>query len=123
MGLMEVAFSATWIGDDLDDLTATQDGTAAVPGLSAIEDPDASPRPGFISGTVEGHSGAGRILVAVNDVVVTASPALDGDGALAFRAMLPPGLSSLDDIDIRLMWVPKRIGQDLTGAVELEVKR
>jgi hypothetical protein len=123
MGLLSVAASATWIGDDLDSLTSTVDGTATVRGLSAIEDPATRPRPGFITGTVEGHSGPGRILVAVNGVVVTASPAMEDDGGIAFRAMLPPGLASLDDIDIRLAWVPKRIGQDATDMVELEVER
>jgi hypothetical protein len=122
IGLVEFASCAKWLGAELDSLASPADGSASVRGLADLEDPTTSPRPGFITGTVDGHAGPGRILVAVNGVIVTASPAMEGDGGVSFRAMLPPGLSSLDDIDIRLAWIPKRIGRDPTGMVELEVE-
>jgi len=123
IGLMEVAASARWLGADVDDITSTVAGTARVDGIHGIEDPATSPRPGFIAGTVEGQSGPGRVLVAVNGAVVTASPALVYDGDTTFRAMLPPGLSQLDDIEIRLVWVPGRMAGDASGMIELEVVR
>jgi hypothetical protein len=121
-GLVEVARSGQWLGKKLDDLTSTVDGTATIPQLGEVEAASVA-RPGFLEGEVQGMSGDGRVLVAVDGVVVSAAPARVEKGKTPFRAMLPPGIDPQADVEVRVAWVPGLGGDNTAGLVELGIER
>jgi hypothetical protein len=122
LGLVEVARAARWLGSSVDDLTSTVAGTAVIEGLDRIEDATARPPPGFINGRIDGLR-TGRVLIAVNGVVVSAAPTFGSTSTTTFRAMLPPDLDELDEIEVRLAWIPGRFYGDDAEIVEVAVER
>jgi hypothetical protein len=54
---------------------------------------------------------------------VTAAPTVGGDSTKGFRAMLPPEAFALDEVEVRLAFIPGRIFGDDSQIVEVPVDR
>jgi hypothetical protein len=122
LGLMEVARAQRWLGASIDDLVTGVEGSATIDRLGEIEDPTAAKRPGFVGGSITGLP-AGRVLVAVNGEVATAAPTVGTGTSMTFRAMLPPEAFALDEVEVRLAWIPGRAFGDDSAIVEVTIDR